>query len=257
MTLARAASQVRAVAIYEFRMQARRPAIWLLLGSIGAYMLWLLHEATVQNLDVQSPVGQWAVLMQILCPVAFGVLLADRFARDRRTKVADLLDTTPASDAARLVGKYLGATAATTLPILILYALGIAWRATQFDTTTVIGQGVAAFLLINLPGLLFVAAFSICVPILIRVPLYQFLFVGYWFWGNLMPPQTMPTLSMTWLAPIGYVPAQAFFHPFVDRGTTPDWGALDAVISISLLFGLAVAALVVCLLVSRQQRSRA
>ena len=170
---------------------------------------------------------------------------------------ADLLETTPASDAVRLAGKYLGATSATILPILIVYVLGIAWLATEFDATTVLGQGVAAFLLINLPGLLFVAAFSVCVPVVMRVPLYQFLFVGYWFWGNLMPPQTMPTLSMTWLAPIGYVPAQAFFQPFVDQGTVPNWGALDAVISISLLLGLAVAALGAGLLVSRWQRSRA
>ena len=168
-----------------------------------------------------------------------------------------MLDTTPASDALRLVGKYLGATSATILPIVIIYVLGIAWLATQFDATTVLGQGVTAFVLINLPGLLFVAAFSICVPIVMPVPLYQFLFVGYWFWGNLVPPETMPTLSATWLAPIGYVPAQAFFQPFVDRGTTPDWGALDAVVSISLLLGLTVAALVVCLLVSRWQRLRA
>ena len=43
--------------------------------------------------------------------------------------------------------------------------------------------------MVNLPGLLFVAAFSVSCPVILWVPLYQFLFVGYWFWGRPGPDQ--------------------------------------------------------------------
>jgi hypothetical protein len=72
--------------------------------------------------------------------------------------------------------------------------------------------GLAAFLAINLPGLLFVAAFSIVMPAILWVPLYQFLFVGYWFWGNLLSPTYgIPTISTTWLTPLGSFAAAGFF----------------------------------------------
>src|SRR5260370_19208210 len=63
----------------------------------------------------------------------------------------------------------------------------------------------ADFVLIVLPGLLFVAAFSIACPAILWVPLYEFLFVGYWFWGNALSPTRtgIQTLSQTILTPIG------------------------------------------------------
>jgi hypothetical protein len=231
--------------------------MWLVLGLIGGYMLWLLHEATGVNVHLEAATSQWALYLQFLCPVAVGVLLADRYVRDRRTRVVELLEATPSSDVTMLAGKYIGATSATVLPILLVYTIGIVWLAGQQDAATVFSRAVPAFLLINLPGLLFVSAFSICAPIVMKVPLYQFLFVGYWFWGNLMPPSVIPTLTFTWLTPIGTVAAEAFFHSFVDVGSYPAWAPLDAVTSISLLLALAVAALVVGLMVSRWQRSRA
>ena len=41
-----------------------------------------------------------------------GIMLADRLPRDRRTRVAELLDTFPGALYARLFGKYLGSTLA-------------------------------------------------------------------------------------------------------------------------------------------------
>jgi ABC-2 type transport system permease protein len=251
-----AASSLLAVCSYEFRMQIRRRSVWLVLGLLGAYMLRVLvdQHRTPDRLDELVP--EWAWLLQVLCPIAVGVLLADRSQRDRRTQVHEILESTPAADWLRLLGKYLGATAATIVPILLVYGLGLFWLAGHGDTEAVVRLAIPSFALICLPGLLFVAAYSVCVPVVMKVPLYQFLFVGYWFWGNLMPPQVMPTLRDTWLAPIGTVAQQSFFGIF-NEGLTPDWQPVDGVISVSLLLAGAVAALVAGVVVLRWQRSRA
>jgi ABC-2 type transport system permease protein len=242
----------------EYRMQIRRPVVWILIGVLGAWVLRVNMDSVVQSRDATpAEVGVWAWFLQIFTPVAVGVLLADRFARDRRSHVDEILESTPAADWVRLVGKYLGATAATVTPMVLIYVLGLAWLATQVpDALTVAVLAVPAFLVVNMPGLLFVAAYSVCVPIVMKVPLYQFLFVGYWFWGNLLPPQIMPTLRDTWLAPIGWVTESAFFHPF-DSGTAIAWTVPDAIASILLLLALALAALVAGVVALRLQRARA
>jgi ABC-2 type transport system permease protein len=242
----------------EYRMQIRRPVVWILIGVLGAWVLRVNMDSAAQGREATvAEVGAWAWFLQIFTPVAVGVLLADRFARDRRARVDEILESTPASDWVRLMGKYLGATAATVTPMVLIYGVGLVWLATQVpDALTVAWLAVPAFLLVNLPGLLFVAAYSVCVPIVMKVPLYQFLFVGYWFWGNLLPPQVMPTLRDTWLAPIGWVAESAFFHPF-EGGTAIEWTVPDAIASILLLLVLAVAALVAGVIALRLQRARA
>jgi ABC-2 type transport system permease protein len=240
---------------YEFRMQIRRRSVWLVLGVLGAYMLRVLIDQIGRERGDRLVV-EWAWLLQVLCPIALGILLADRFARDRRVGVDEILQTSPIADWLRLLGKYLGSTAATIVPIAIVYAIGVVYIAGSRDAGTVAALAVPAFGLICLPGLLFVAAYSVCVPIVMKVPLYQFLFVGYWFWGNLMPPQIMPTLRDTWLSPIGTVAEQAFFRVFTE-GQTPDWQLMDGVMSIAVLLAGAVAALVAGVVALRLQRSRA
>jgi len=59
--------------------------------------------------------------------------------------------------------------------------------------------------------LLFVGAFSIVCPAIIPVPLYSLFLLGYWVWGNLIPPRMMPTLNCTLLLPSGgYVESGLF-----------------------------------------------
>jgi ABC-2 type transport system permease protein len=95
-----------------------------------------------------------------------------------------------------------------------------------------------------LPGTLFVAAFSIACPAIMWVPLYQFLYIGYWFWGNLLPPgRGIPTLSNTILTPLGDNMLAGFYGEsglLIKHAT-----ALQGVESILLLLGLAAFALFV------------
>ncbi len=250
--------QLRGPAAYEFRMQIRRRSVWLVLALLGAPTLFAVtSDITTLGRSANVLVPEWAWAVQVFLPIGFGILLADRFPRDRRLGVAELLDATPTGDGARLAGKYLGTVAATLVPILIVYALGLGWLVTVTgDAGGVARLAAPAFLLVNLPGLLFVGAFSIACPIVIPVPLYQFLFVGYWFWGNLLSPHVLPTISATWLAPIGGVAQEAFF-PAVNLGRGSTWATLDGVGSVAVLLVGATAALGCGLLVVRRERARA
>ncbi len=101
-------------------------------------------------------------------------------------------------------------------------------------------------LLVVLPGLLFVGAFSIACTELLPVPLYSILFTGYWFWGNIVPPSRMPTLSCTPLTPIGKYASMAFFHArgqecAIWRSLTPALG----IVSIASLLAAGCLALAV------------
>jgi ABC-type Na+ efflux pump permease subunit len=236
---------VMGTARYEFRMQARRKAVWIVLGIFGLLAFtgfsgnWrMLGEAPTEYVSVG-----WAVQVQTFIPIAFGCLLADRVPRDGRFKVGELLETAPVPQGAWLVGKYLGATLATLVPILLTYSAGIAYAVAKGHPEA-LPTALLAFLAVNLPGLLFVAAFSVSVPAVLPLPLYQSLFVGYWFWGNLLDPaRGIPTLSGTWLMPIGEYAANGFFG--ASYLSSSDAAAWEGAVSIALLLGLGVLALFV------------
>jgi ABC-type transport system involved in multi-copper enzyme maturation permease subunit len=224
---------------YEFRMQLRRKALWItfLVFSLSLFTLTFRPwSPQSEGLAVPHLVANWSLVVQFLHPVAFGILLADRLPREGRTKVQELLDTLPASLRSRFLGKYLGATLATLVPLVLIYAAGVAYVAVSRDDPMALPLGVAAFATINLPGLLFVAAFSISCTAVLWVPLYQFLFVGYWFWGNLIPVGfDMPTLSRTILTPFGEYMANGFFGT---EQATARATVLEGMASMSLLLVL-------------------
>ncbi len=228
---------------YEFLMQIRRPALWIVVAVFCLIFTTLLTSPwnTFQVLTTPQNVARWALSVQFLHPIAVGVLLADRVPRDDRTGTTELLETLPASPAGRFAGKYLGATLATLVPVALVYAVGLCYILFDGADPMAVPLGVAAFLTINLPGLLFVAAFSVACPVILWVPLYQVLFVGYWFWGNLVaPPFFVPTLSGTILMPVGEFAADGFFNAqtAVYRATVP-----EGVASVGLLLGLSALAL--------------
>lgn len=237
-------SALRGAAFYEFRMQLRRRAVWIvpLVVSVVAFFDAFGPWPDPNYTTLPERVAAWAQAVQSLLPIGVGVLLADRLPRDRRTGVGELLEATPAAVGGRLLGKFAGATVATFVPILAIYAVGVGLVAADERDWRTIPLALLAFLSINLPGLLFVAAFSVVCPALIWVPLYQFLFVGYWFWGNVMPPDLgIPTLNGTLLTPIGDFMTAGFF------GASGTWVLAaepwQGALSILLLLGAAAAAL--------------
>ena len=185
--------------IYEFRMQIRRKALWIVTGLFFALMSFTGLQGPWQysgDTPVIGILAMWTGEMQTLMPIAFGVLLADRLPRDRRLRADELLESLPGSPATRFLGKYIGATLATLAPIFLIYAAGVGYVVVDRGSAGAVPLGLAMFATASLPGLLFVAAFSISCPVVLWVPLYQFLFVGYWFWGNLLSPDSpVPNLS--------------------------------------------------------------
>lgn len=250
---------------YEYRMQIRRKALWitflcfllliavLVLGSPGDILYkGLMH---LKNYPLRTVIIAWASVANYAFPIAIGCLLADRAPRDRRAKVDELLTAMPGTLSTRLTGKYLGATLASLTPMALIYAIGLGWILYQIPDPAALPLALAAFAAIVLPGILFIGAFSIACPAIIWVPLYQFLYVGYWFWGNLLPPgRGIPTLSNTILTPAGgYASAGFFGLSFfqIDHAT-----ALQGVESILLLLALAAFAILALWGLLRWQQAR-
>src|SRR5258708_30365113 len=99
---------------YEFRMQVRRPALWitmvllavLITGAGGAFRELLTYQ--ISSIPLVEMVVRWTVRMNFIFPVGVGVLLADRLPRDPRTKVEDVFWSTPCTLSARMFGTYFG-----------------------------------------------------------------------------------------------------------------------------------------------------
>lgn len=246
---------------YEFRMQIHRRALWitflcfvfLVFGVTAGVFRELLTNA--HHLSLLSRILGWTDNVNAIFPICVGVLLADRLSRDRRTKMDELFNALPGALSTRLAGKYFGSTLATLIPMFAIYSLGIGFLLFQSHDILTIPLALETFAAIALPGILFISAFSIACPAILWIPLYQFLFVGYWFWGNILPPQLgIPTLSATLLTPIGGYIAVGFFGDS-DRIITHAT-ALEGVESMLLLLGIAALVMYVLWYLLKWQQER-
>lgn len=229
---------------YEFLMQIRRRSIWFVLALVCALsgVLWFAFTqgSEVTALDAVMYLAQFTAWF---VPVGVGLVLADRLARDKKLFINEILDTFSASLGARLLGKYLGSTLATLLPVLLIYSVGAISILARFHDLHSLLLAFAAFAAISLPGMLFAAGFSIAFPAFLNVPLYQILFIGYWFWANLASPRfKIPTPVGTMLNATGPWAQEAFFHyPWVFLRLNPT--IFQGILSIALLVGLSLLAL--------------
>ena len=198
---------------YEFRMQIRRRSLWIVFLALGAFFI-VFHQPWYRPVTTPAAdaIVYWTGEVQSFLAIAVGILLADRLPRDRRVKVDEVLYTLPGAQGARVFGKYLGSTLATLVPMLAVYCVGVGYIVSRWHDLQALPIALAAFAAIVLPGILFIAAFSIVCTAILWVPLYQFLFVGYWFWGNLLPNFGIPTLSETILTPVGGYMCTGFFN---------------------------------------------
>jgi hypothetical protein len=206
---------------YEFGMQFRKRSVWIvpaltvvLFLLIGGSLLRDLFDPAERSAEARVAVVGLAVQVHGLLSIGFGCLLADRLIRDDRLRVTPILDATPARPGARLIGKYLGAGAATAVPIVVVYFGFVAAYAIHTGAPHAFGWALAACAVVIVPGLLFVAAFALTVPLIMPAPLFRVIFVGYWLWGNVVPPDAMPTLANTLVHPLGGYPLDALlgFH---------------------------------------------
>jgi hypothetical protein len=246
---------------YEFEMQLRRRSVWFVLGLLSALVvpLWLLFSSCdlhgcYQHQGENGPlvwtpptpssaVLQWTQFVAALLPVGVGLVLADRLARDRRLHVEELLDSARGPLGARLFGKFFGSVLATLTPVTLFYFAVIFYVLTQAPAFGVIPLAIAAFAAIVIPAVVFVAGFSIAVPVVMKVPVYQLLFIGYWFAANLMPPKIgLPSLTFTWLNATGAWAQEGLFN-FRWLLPLPHATATGAYASIGLLLALGMVAI--------------
>jgi ABC-2 type transport system permease protein len=250
---------------YEFRMQIRKRSVWIvpaltvvLVLLIGGSLLRDLFDPSERPVEARTAVAGLAVQVHALLSIGYGCLLADRLIRDDRLRVAAILDATPARPGARLAGKYIGAGAATAVPILAVYFGLAAAYAVDTGAPHALGWALATCAVVIVPGLLFAAAFALAVPLIMPAPLFRVMFVGYWLWGNVVTPDMMPTLARTLVHPLGGYPLDALldFHGIggddnwagpVPGATLnflrPDSTPTTAWLSIAVLLALAGAAL--------------
>lgn len=235
---------------YEFRMQIHRPSVWMAFAIVSLFFV-ISHQPWYR--PVTSPATDalvyWTAIAHSILAIVVGVMLADRLPRDRRTRVAELLDTFPGNLSARLFGKYLGSTLATLVPMFLIYGLGVGYIVARWHALQILPLALATFGAIALPGLLFIGAWTLACSSVIWTPLYQFLFVGYWFWGNLLPGIGIPSLSETILTPVGGYMCTGFFnqagHEGVCNPGIQGATAVQGLESALLLLTLAILAMLV------------
>jgi ABC-2 type transport system permease protein len=237
---------------YEFRMQVRRPLLWLVffgftlldLSAIVSDLQNPLFRSISMHMSLLQFAGTVTSLTNWLPPLGVGILLADRLVRDRRMHVEELLTTLPGTLRMRLLGKYLGVTCASLVPAFLLFLVMIGVTAWATGNVLLIPASLLCYAAIVLPGILFISAFSLACPVVIWLPLYQFLFFGYWVWGNLFNTNgVIPTLNGTILTPIGSVIAASFFSTETPGGAPPS-PVMNGVASLVALLGIAVLVLV-------------
>lgn len=247
---------------YEFRMQIRRPALWLaFLGIaflVGRSVISQLNDPFFQqaHFSTLQLAANITFLTNWLAPLGVGILLADRLTRDRRTRVDELLNTLPGTLKMRLLGKYLGTMLASLTPAFLLYLLIMGLAVWQTGNFLLLPWSLLCYIVIVLPGMFFVSAFSLACPVVIWVPLYQFLFFGYWFWGNLLSPHSgLPTLNGTILTPIGSMISASFFG-MGSHGGVSSASTVDGIASLMALLGIAVLVVIALYQFMRWEQAR-
>jgi ABC-2 type transport system permease protein len=235
-------NNILGVFIYEFRMGIRRKGVWLAYGVIFLFYLFVIIS-TGQFLETpgMSTGDMWALtavlafIYNLFLPVIGGIATADRLIRDRSLHVYELLFSTGLRLSGYIVGKYLGALAAISLPSLLgILAIRIYSLFLGAPLVT-IGMSIVTFLVINLPAYAFITAFSLACPLVIPTRVYQVLFTGYWFWGNFLYPGMFPTLSGTLLQASGRIPAEGWFGSVIEMVTSQGFTSTEAWINLGLI----------------------
>jgi ABC-2 type transport system permease protein len=249
-----------AAASYELRMQLRKPALWI--ATVLPFALFaVLAMMDTQDLDrltgdtdpktwLANSMGWFTPLLAMV----FGFVLADRLVRDRKLRVATLLDVTPSGRGARLLGKYLGACAATAVPPALVYLIVSVTFAIWRDRPAALLWGVATFATIVLPLLLLTGALAFLVPQLMPTPLFRALIVGIWFWAGATEVESQfPSLAATVLSLTVDYPQRVFFDsPNATAGPypgaalnalRPEPSTWTALLALALMLGITAAIL--------------
>jgi ABC-type transport system involved in multi-copper enzyme maturation permease subunit len=227
--------------------------MWLAFGLIFA--LYAASSAMADILlrvpsNLLTPDNLWKIAAQLafginlFMPVIAGISAADRLVRDRQLGVDELLHSTALKWRVYLAGKYAGVLLSVLLPVLlVVLCLGLI-QVVRGAPVELLGMCLAAFLGISLPAVAFVTAFSLAVPTVMPLRVYQVLFTGYWFWGNYLNPSVFPTIAGSLLTANGRIVLEGWFGGYLGSETGQlTFNSSDAFVNLALLAFLAAAAL--------------
>ncbi len=238
---------------YEYLMQIRRVGLWIsLILTIGLF-IWLLATASrspgaVPAGDAGNPwklAASFVAEFNLFGPIAAGILVADRFTRDRLLGVDQLLDSSLLSRLPLVVGKGVGSLLAIfTPPVILLIGLWC-YLAVQFGQPAVLFTGPVAVVAIVAPSWLFVVCWSLFFPLIMPLRLYQVLFAGFWMWAVAISPSRLPTINWSIFGVQGQYAHYALFinNSAQSQFLRPPATTGLAVVNMCLLIGLSVAAL--------------
>jgi len=234
-------SQLFGIARYEFTMSIRRAGYWIAYVLLSLFYIFSMMAPSLDGSnDVILPEQIWPeaghtiFMFNIFMPLLAGILSADRMQRDFQTGVNELQRSTPLSNRVYILAKYLGTLASMLAPMFLLSLVtGVLVVARGLAPVEFLWPCLLAFLSIAIPAHAFVVAFSLACPLVMPLRVYQVLFTGYWFWGNLLSPKAFPTISDTILNAVGQYPLQAYFGMYTDSthevsgGFTPPEAVLN------------------------------
>ncbi|RPJ42975.1 MAG: ABC transporter permease [Chloroflexi bacterium] len=238
---------------YEYRMSTRRWSLWITFGILTAlyvtsvFMPPDLAEKSPTENEVMAYAGTMSFMLNLFMPVIGGILVADRLVRDQKLGVDELLRSTSLRRSTYLAGKYFGAVASITTPVLLCSLLLGVSAVAAGAPLTVLPAMLLGFLGVNLPAYMLITAFSLACPLVMPLRVYQVLFTGYWFWGNFLSPTVMPTTNGTYLVANGEYVMTAFFGGFFGGGgpdSQPIPSEIGAAINLAVLAALALLALI-------------
>lgn len=237
-------SQFLGITRHEFNMSVRRPGFWIAYILLCLfYVVSILTPAMDGSEDIIPPDKVWPMaghmvfMFNIFLPLLAGILAADRMKRDFGTGVHELQRSTPLSIPVYIFAKYLGVLLSVLMPMfLLVFVTSSLLILKSLAPWNYLWPALLAFLSISVPSHAFVVAFSLACPLVMPLRVYQVLFTGYWFWGNMLTPKAFPTISDTVLNAVGQYPLQAFFGMYLDstqkveRGFTPPEAVLNLIV---------------------------
>ncbi len=247
-------SQFFGITRHEFNMSIRRPGFWIAYTLLCLFFVFSVLAPGVEGAgNTLTPEQTWTEAgflvfrFNIFMPLLAGILAADRMQRDFRNGVRELQRSTSFSIPAYILAKYLGVLASTLVPVFLLVAVtGIAMVAGGLASLSFLWPLLLAFLSIAVPAHAFVVAFSLACPLVMPLRIYQVLFTGYWFWGNLLNPKAFPSISDTVLNAVGQYPLHAYFGVYfgtVGSAANPVVMPAEAVLNLVVLMACIAAAL--------------
>jgi len=235
----------------EFSMSIRRKGLIIPYLLLFLFYLVTLFAGEWDFETIEMPIKQlWGDSAQIVSmfnvffPVLGGIAAADRLIRDQKLKTIELLRTTLVTNPAYLLGKYFGVLASLLTPILIFILIVRAAAFIGGSPWITIPMSLLEFVVMSIPAFAFVTAFSLVCPLVLPLRVYQVLFTGYWFWGNLLSPEVFPSLSGTLLEPVGFIALEGLFgYAPYPKEAVALYTPVDVAISLCLIFICIVLAL--------------